>query len=241
MSGRCQCEPTSPSFSTVQSRRRCVGSAPVFSADQLWRTRELATYPGHRRPGAGVTCGRFCRPILVERRHADPARRVPDPPGAAVAALPHIERPERVRPVLPERPRSHGRRVPGDRPRRVPQSRRYRRLRNRSRGRRAALGPLLGRARRRPDGSTRRRLFDRRRRAAVASAGALRRRRSRRRVRPGVAGGLPGGRRGAAHAAYGQSPDPRRPTVRPGGIVERPAARRRHHLRRHPRCVDRHP
>ena len=57
-----------------------------------------------------------------------PARRVPHPPGAAVDRLHGQQRPQRLRPLLPERPRPHRRGVRHHRARRLPQPRRDRRL-----------------------------------------------------------------------------------------------------------------
>ena len=58
-----------------------------------------------------------------------PARRVPDPPAAAAARLGRQQRPQLLRPLLPQRPRPHRRHLPDHRPRLLPEPRHQGRVR----------------------------------------------------------------------------------------------------------------
>ena len=94
------------------------------------------------------------------------------------------ERPQRVRPLLPQRPRPHRRRLPHHRPRPVPEPRGDRRVRDGAAWRPPVHDPHVGRARRRPHAPGGRSVPRRGDRAAEEAAAGVRRRRPRARLRP---------------------------------------------------------
>ena len=98
-----------------------------------------------------------------------PARRIPRPPGADVDAVHGDERPQLLRPLVLERAGPHRRGVPRDRPRRVPEPRRDRRVRDHRDAGPPGGGAHVRRARRRPPGAGGRPLPHRGDRAACRS------------------------------------------------------------------------
>ena len=108
------------------------GHAPAPLDPLVDRIAELLARERPPVPGASDAVSVACRQpaTLQEVLRAGPARRVPAPPGAAVDAVRHDERPQRLRPLLLQRPRPHRRPVPHHRARRLPEPRRDRRVRD---------------------------------------------------------------------------------------------------------------
>ena len=185
--------------------------------------------------GRSIACS--TAPTSSPRRSDDqalPPRRVPDPSdGVADPAL-GDHRPQLLRPLLLQRPRPHGRRVPRDRSRSLPRARRRRRVRLRPARRPAALRAVLRRARGAHPRRPRRRVLRRGDRAVGADPGPLRRRWTRTRVRPHLAGFVPGGDGGTPEHPRGVAHDPRHLTIRPTGHLDGFAAGRRPNLRGDP-------
>ena len=128
---------------------RSVAIRPPISTSSWTAWRSCSHRRGHRSGRRNVHTA--VAPDALRRSDAGPARRIPDPPVAALDRAHGHERSQRVRPLLPERARPHRRRLPRHRPRAVPEPRRDRRVRDRPQGRPAVRGPHVGRARRRPD------------------------------------------------------------------------------------------
>ena len=135
------------------------------------RRREL-----HHRRSPG--CRRRPRDALTPRTPPFRPRRTtvpvpldeyPRPPGAAVDALHGVERSQLLRPLVLERAGPHRRGVPRDRPRRVPEPRRDRRVRDHRHPRPPGGGAHVRRAGRRPPGPGGRPVQDRGDRAAARS------------------------------------------------------------------------
>ena len=125
------------------------------------------------------------------------------------------QRPELLRPLLPQRARPQRRHLPDHRDGLLPEPRHQGRVRARTTRRRADRGPPLRRDRRRPPRPARRRLPDRGRRAAAQAARGPRGDRGDR-PRPDLGGLLRRTPGAAARDARRQPGDPQRPALRAG-------------------------
>ena len=139
-------------------------------------------------PTAGSSCAERSPPDVAAVLHTENAanstsggprarspRRIPRPPGPDVDAVHGDERPQLLRPLVLERAGPHRRGVPRDRPRRVPEPRGDRRVRDDRDAGSPGRGANVRRARRRPHGAGGRPLSHRGARALAEAAPHLRR------------------------------------------------------------------